>query len=254
MRLPNKVAIITGGSRGIGKAIAVEFAKEGANVVLVVDKDVEGANKVAGEVEAIGRKTLVVKADVSKRSEANRIVEETLKSFGRIDVLVNNAGISQVAPSVELSEEEWNRVLGINLSGVFFCSQAVAKVMIKQGKGKIINIASVTGEEAFPMRAAYCVSKSGAIMLTKVLAIEWAQYNIQVNAIAPGYVETELVLNLIRKGLIDVDALKRRIPMQRLAKPEEIAKVAVFLASEDSSYVTGETIIVDGGWVAYGYV
>jgi len=254
MKLLGKVAIVTGASRGIGEAIAMEFAKEGANVSLVVDKDIEGALKVADKIRSLGRGGLVIKADVSKRNEVESMVEKTLEKFRKIDILVNNAGVSQASPSIELSEDEWSRVIGINLSGVFYCCQAVGKVMIKQGGGKIINIASICGEVAFPMRAAYCSSKAAVIMLTKVLAIEWAKYGIQVNAIAPGYVETSLVLNLVSKGILDLEALKRRIPMGRLAKPEEIAKVASFLASDDCSYMTGATIIVDGGWTAYGYI
>ncbi len=254
MRLEGKVAIVTGGSRGIGKAIALAFAREGADVVVAVDRDIKGAKDVIAEVERIGRRGLVVRADVSRKGEVDEMVEKTVDEFGKIDILVNNAGIAQVIPSLEVEESEWRRVIDINLSGVFYCSQAAGKVMARQMEGNIINIASISGAAAYPMRAAYCSSKSAVIMLTKVLAIEWAKYNIRVNAIAPGYVETKLVQDLVSRGVLDVEALKRRIPMRRLAKPEEIAKVAVFLASDDSSYITGETIFVDGGWMAYGYV
>ncbi len=254
MKLLDKVSVVTGASRGIGRAIALEFAKEGADIVVVVDRDIDGAQKVVDEIRSMGREGLIVKADVSKRSEVDKVVQKALEKFGKIDVLVNNAGVSQVSPSVELSEDEWSHVIGVNLSGVFFCCQAVGKEMIKQRRGKIINISSISGVAAYPMRAAYCSTKAAVIMLTKVLAIEWAKYNIQVNAIAPGYVETSLVLNLISKGLLDLKALERRIPMGRLAKPDEIAKVAIFLASDDCSYITGETIFIDGGWTAYGYL
>ena len=251
-RLEGKVAIVTGGGSGIGKAIALAFAKEGADVI-IPDINFDAAKKTAKEVEDLGCKALPLKTDVSQRVEVEFMVDETLKRFGRIDILVNNAGITIVKPFEEFSEEEWDRVLSVNLKGVFLCSQLVGKQMIKQGRGKIINLSSIVGEIALPRRSAYCVSKAAIIMFTKVLAVEWAKYNINVNAIGPGYVETEMVASLVREGVVDRERLKKRIPKGRLASPEEIAKLAVFLASEESDYITGETVFMDGGFLAYCY-
>jgi len=253
-KLTDRVALVTGASRGIGKAIALAFAKEGARIAL---NDVEPNEETGREIEALGCQALVVRADVSKKVDVDRMVEGVLGEFGRIDILVNNAGVCTVCPAELLSEDDWDRDIDIDLKGVFLCSQAVGKVMIKQQKGSIINIASMAGKVALPKHSAYCAAKAGVIALTKVTAIEWARYNIRVNAIAPGFVGTEMIVQMIAKGLRkkeEQEGIEKRIPLRRLATPQEVADLAVFLASDQSGYVTGETIVIDGGWLAYGWI
>jgi NAD(P)-dependent dehydrogenase (short-subunit alcohol dehydrogenase family) len=201
----------------------------------------------------MGRRAIVVQADVAQRAEVDAMVNQVVKEFGRIDVLVNNAGMSVYGSSAELEETRWRRGLDVMLTGVFFCCQAAGKEMIKRRSGKIINIASINGIIAFPERACYCSAKAGVMALTKVLGCEWAKYNINVNAIAPSYVETDLVKNLASQGTLDIHELAARAPMGRLAKSTEVADMAVFLASEESAFVEGQTIVLDGGWTAYGY-
>lgn len=245
MKLENMVAIVTGSSRGIGRAIALAFAREGADLV-VNDLDLEGAEKVASEVEALGRRALAVKADVSRSDEVSHLVKSALAEFEKIDVLVNNAGILLAAPLEEISEEYWDRVLDVNLKGTFLCSQAVGREMIKRRKGSIINIGSIAGCMSYSMAGSYGPSKAAVINLTKQLAMEWAKYNIRVNAINPGLIRTPFTEPIYT----DEEVLRKRIqmiPLGRIGTPEDVAEVAVFLASEDSSYVTGQTIMVDGG-------
>lgn len=251
MRLKGKIAIVTGSGQGLGKAIGLAFAKEGCNVV-VNDINPKTAEEVVKEIKNLHCKSFSIIADTSNKKEVQVMVDKTLAEFGRIDLLVNNAGISAIAPSEDLSEELWDRAIGINLKGVFLCSQATGRIMIQQKQGKIINMASMTGFAALPKRLAYCSSKAGVISMTKVLAIEWAKHNINVNAIAPGYIKTKLVADVIARKIMDKETLVRRIPIGRLGTPEDVAKIAVFLASSESDYVTGETILVDGGWQAYG--
>jgi NAD(P)-dependent dehydrogenase (short-subunit alcohol dehydrogenase family) len=253
MRLKDKIAIVTGAGRGIGEAIATRLCSEGAKV-MVSDIDLPAAQNVCNHLNAKGNSTLPYKANVCSKSEVEAMVKATVEAFGRVDILVNNAGLSVVGPSVSLEESQWRNGLDVMLSGVFFCSQAVGKEMIQNKYGKIINIASVNGVVAFPERACYCAAKAGVMALTKVLGIEWARYNINVNAVAPGYVETDLVKNLASKGTLDVNELAGRTPMGRLAKGSEIADSVVFLASEESGYIQGQTIIIDGGWTAFGYL
>lgn len=253
MELKNKVALVTGGGQGIGRAIALAFAREGADVA-IDEIDMTTAEKVVAEVKALGCRAMAVKADVSIKKEIEEMVEAVTKEFGKIDILVNNAGVSVAVPSEELEESRWDKGIDVDLKGVFFCSQIVGRDMIKRKKGNIINIASIAGIGAFPARATYCSAKAGVIMLTKVLACEWAKYHINVNAIAPGYVKTELVEDLIRKGQYDEDALAKRAPAGRMGVPEDIANAAVFLAVDRSNYITGHTLVVDGGWSAYGYL
>jgi len=182
------------------------------------------------------------------------MVKRVVDEFGKIDILVNNAGMSVVGASAELEESRWRRGIDVMLNGVFFCSQAAGKEMIKQGSGKIINIASVNGIGAFPERACYGSAKAGVMQLTRTLGCEWARYNVNVNAIAPGYIRTQLVEDLLAKGVINESELARRTPAGRLGECEEVAYAAVFLASEESKYIVGQTIVVDGGWSAYMYL
>ncbi len=254
MRLKGKAAIVTGASRGIGRAIALALAKEGADVALNCSTSVDAARKVAREIEKMGRRAMVIQADVSNKAAVEKMIQEVVAQLGKIDILINNAGMSVVGPSAELKENIWRRGIDVMLTGVFFCSQAAGREMIKQKNGKIINIASINGIAAFPERACYCSAKAGVMALTKVLGCEWARYNINVNAIAPGYVETELVKDLASKGTLDVNELAGRTPSKLLTKCEDIADAVIFLASEDSKNIIGQTIVIDGGWTAYGYL
>ncbi len=253
MKLKDKVALVTGGSRGIGRAVCLAFASQGA-VVAVNATTFEGADKTAGEIRKRGGRAIAIKADVADPQQVNVMVEKVVNEFGRLDILVNNAGISMAKSSAELPIEDWNRAINIDLNGVFYCSQAAGRQMLKQKSGNIINMSSMYGLVVAPGRAAYSTSKGGINALTKVLGVEWAKDNIRVNAICPGYIMTELVTDLIDKGILDEAKLRKRCPMGRLGNVDEVAKVAVFLASDDSSYITGQTIVVDGGWSVYGYI
>jgi len=240
--ITGKSAIVTGASRGVGEAIAKGFAEAGADLVLV-SRNLSALERVAKEIEGLGRKALAISADIGK-------AEDALSVFPRIDILVNNAGISPVLKKAEeMTFREWEEIVRVNLTGTFLVSQEVGKVMIQQGGGKIINMVSVGATVAFPRQVAYCVSKGGILQLTKVLAVEWTRYNIQVNAIGPAYLETDLTKGMRESKIISEDLL-RRTPMGRFGKPKEIVGAALYLASDASSFVTGQTLFVDGGWLA----
>jgi len=247
MKLKGKTAIVTGASQGIGKGIALELADAGANVVINYNNNKEAATKVREEINNLKRNAIIVKADVSKQDEVKHLVEEAINKYHKIDILVNNAGIFIGGPIENLKEQDWERVIDVNLKGVFLCCQAVGKNMISnKSGGSIINIASISGSMPEINLGAYTPSKAGVIGLTRLLAIEWAKYNIRVNSISPGPIMTALQ----RKAYNTVDLLNARnnaIPMQRHGKPEEIGKLAVFLAYDDSSFITGEDIKADGG-------
>jgi 3-oxoacyl-[acyl-carrier protein] reductase len=253
MKLKSKVAIITGASKGIGKGIALRYAQEGASVVLA-SRSMDLLSALEDQIRREGGKALAVEADVSKPESVQTLVKKSVEYFGRLDIMVNNAGITVVGPSEELPSEDFNRALATDLCGVFYGCQCAARVMIPQGGGCIINITSMYGRLAAPARAAYCVSKAGANMLTKVLAVEWAKKNIRVNAIAPGYIRTELVQGVIDKGLLPMEGVLRRTPLGRIGEVEELMALAVYLASDESAYMTGSIIHIDGGWEAYGYI
>lgn len=245
--LRNKIALVTGASRGIGKAIAIGLAKVGAN--LVVCSHASSLAETVNAVKEIGVQIMGVKADVAQKSDVTKMVRQAINRFGRIDILVNNAGIYINRPVEEFSEEEWDRLIDTNLKGCFLCSQAVGKEMIRQKSGKIINITSVSGLASLPNTSVYCASKAGIIAFTKGLAVDWAKYNININAIAPGDVDTEMN----RKQHPDPDYIKMvrdSIPMHRAAMPEELVGTVVYLASKASDYVTGSLIMIDGGWTA----
>ena len=247
MKLQNKVSVVTGGSKGIGAAICIAFAREGSDVLVGYNSSENEARKVADEIQSLGRKSLAVKVDVSCGNQVDQMVATALDSFGKIDVLANVAGITFKSFMKDLPEEEWDRVIDTNLKGTFLCSQAVGKVMIQNGGGSIVNISSIAGHVPQVSGGVYSTSKAGVNMLSKVLALEWAEYNIRVNAISPGPVETEMVQYVYNTPELRAKR-KETIPLNRFAQPEEIATAAVFLASEDSSYTTGHCLVIDGGF------
>ena len=255
MRLEGKVAIVTGAARGIGRGIALRYAEEGANIV-IVELDEETAKATSREIEAKGRRALVVACDVTNASDVRAMVDTTLAEFGHLDVLVNNAGLGQrVVETVDLDEDEWDRVMAVNITGVFICSKYVAREMIKQESGKIVNISSVNGISAPPLVIAYNASKWAVIGFTKTLANELAPYKINVNAICPGPVDTDFQkANMAERAAVmrieesDLrERLRQSIPLQRWTEPEDLGAAAAFLASEDSAHMTGEYLVVSGG-------
>lgn len=245
MRLKDKVALITGGARGIGQAIAMAFAKEGADIV-VADVNLEVAQKTALDIEALGRKALALEMDVTDYQKVEEGVNKILDKFGKVDILVNNAGITKDNLLIRMSPAEWDAVINVNLKGTFNCIKAVSRPMIKQRSGRIISIASIIGLIGNWGQANYAASKAGIIALTKTIAKELASRNINANAVAPGFIQTEMTAKLSE----DVKAkMMEAIPMAKLGTPEDVANVCLFLASEESSYITGQTITVDGGMV-----
>jgi 3-oxoacyl-[acyl-carrier protein] reductase len=243
LKLTGKVALVTGAAQGIGKAVAMLLARNGANMV-VSDINLEKVEETAKEIELIGPKTIAIKVDVSNLKEVEQMVETILEKFGKIDILVNNAGITRDKLILRMTEEDWDAVLNVNLKGTFHCTKAVVRHMAKQRSGKIVNIASVVGEMGNASQANYSASKAGVIGLTKTIAREFAQRGINVNAIAPGYIETPMTEVLPEKVK---EELKRLIPMERLGKPEDVAEAVLFLVSEESNYVTGQVLNVNGG-------
>ncbi len=245
-----KVAIVTGAGQGIGQAVARRFVDEGARVVLAE------LNTQAGQTaaEALGDTALFCQTDVTKGADVRAMVDAAIKAFGRVDILVNNAGLFQHDLTADLSEETWDRVVDVDLKGTFLCCQAVGRVMMQQKAGRLVNISSINGLVAFPERLAYNCSKAGVIALTKVLASEWAVYNITVNSVAPGYVLTEATADHLTQGWFDGDSILRRTPLGRWIEMGDIAQAVSFLASDRAANITGVILPVDGGWVAYGYL
>ena len=245
-RLPGKVALVTGASRGIGRAIALGLAEAGAGV-MICSRKLPDLEKVADEIRSLGRKSLAVSAHVGRMEEITRLVGTAKEEFGRIDILVNNAGTGPGMPIMDVDERFWDAVMNLNLKGLVFLSQAVARIMKEYGGGRIINIASMDAFRPELNGGVYAMSKAGVVMATKVMAREWAQYNIRVNAIAPGNVHTRLGdSRWVVAPECEVEMIKRT-PMARIADPEEMASIAIYLASDASSYMTGETVLVDGG-------
>jgi 3-oxoacyl-[acyl-carrier protein] reductase len=253
LKLQNKVAIVTGSGRGIGRAIALRFAEEGASVV-VNSVHRENSDSVKNEIESRGGKAISVPCDISKAGSVDELFERTKQEYGGLDILVNNAGINIVKPAMEMPEADWDTILSINLRSIFVCSKAAAALMIPKRSGRIINISSIVGINPFPNRAPYATSKAGVIMLTRELATEWAKHNITVNAIAPGFILTDMLKNRISEGAISGDAILKRVPLGRFGVVEDIAHSAFFLAGEESSYITGHCLTVDGGYTANGFI
>jgi NAD(P)-dependent dehydrogenase (short-subunit alcohol dehydrogenase family) len=252
MKLKDKVAIITGAGSGIGEGIAIRFAREGAKIA-IPDIDGEKAERTAGKIRSMGKEALPLQADVSKATEVDEMVRKVKATFGPISTLVNNAGIRVPTALLDLSEEEWNRTIGVNLNGVFLCTQRVVREMVQDNiAGSIVNISSVAAYKAFRNRAAYCASKGGVISFTRAAALELAEKNIRVNAIAPGIIDTPLTAQYKTGMEEDSQAMRAflaTVPLGRWGQPDDIAAAALFLVSDEASYVTGTTLIVDAGMV-----
>lgn len=246
MQLTGKTAIVTGGSRGIGRAAALTLAEAGADVAVIYAGNTAAAEETVRLIEEKGRKGLAIQCDVADEAAVTAMVKDVKKELGRIDILVNNAGITRDGLLMIMKEDDWQAVLDTNLTGAFHCTKAVTRLMMKQRSGSIINITSVVGETGNAGQANYAASKAGLIGFTKSVAKELASRNIRCNAIAPGCIETDMTAVL---GEDTVDAMIKTIPMGRVAQPEEVAKAVLFLASDDASYITGQTLNVDGGMV-----
>jgi 3-oxoacyl-[acyl-carrier protein] reductase len=246
MQLKGKTAVVTGGSRGIGRAIALLLAEKGANVVVNYTSNSEAALEVVKKIEEMGAAAMAVKADVSKSDQVENLVNEVLNTFGSIDILVNNAGITRDNLIIRMTEQEFDEVINTNLKGAFICTKSVSRVMIKQKSGKIINVSSVVGIIGNAGQSNYAAAKAGLIGFTKSMAKELAKRGINVNAVAPGFIETDMTSKLSEKVK---EEFVKNIPLVRPGKPEDIAKAVLFLASEYSDYITGQVINIDGGMV-----
>jgi len=244
MDLKNKIAIVTGAGRGIGRGIALALAEAGAKVV-VSDINLEDCEKVVGEISGKNGQAFAVKCDVSKKAEVDEMISKTIEKFGQLDILVNNAGIFPFKPFLEMTEEDWDKVLDVNLKSIFLCSQAAAKAM-KEG-GKIVNISSIAAFVGFEGLTHYCASKGGINAMIRAMALELAKKKINVNAVAPGSIDTPGARQVSQSEEVKKQTLAM-IPLERTGQPEDIANLVVFLASEKADYITGQTIIVDGGW------
>jgi NAD(P)-dependent dehydrogenase (short-subunit alcohol dehydrogenase family) len=248
--ITGKTAVVTGGGTGLGEAAAKALAEAGASLVLCGRKQ-EALERVASEIESAGGKALPVAADVTKREDVEHMAEEAEKACGKVDILVNNAGINIVKPFLKLTEEEWDSVLNTNLKGCFYCCRSFGKGMVERKSGSIINIVSVFGRTGFMNISPYIASKGAIVQLTKALAVEWGRHNVRVNAIAPSYMKTDMAKRDIESDERVLQFNLSKIPMRRGGEPGELGGAVVFLASDASSFVTGETIAVDGGWLAW---
>ncbi|WP_077300271.1 3-oxoacyl-[acyl-carrier-protein] reductase [Virgibacillus pantothenticus] len=244
--LTGKNALVTGASRGIGRAIALELAKQGANVAVNYAGSEAKAEAVVNEIQQLGRQAVKIQADVADEADVKAMIKEVVSQFGTLDILVNNAGITRDNLLMRMKEAEFDEVINTNLKGVFICTKAVTRQMMKQRSGKIINVASIVGVSGNPGQANYVAAKAGVIGLTKTTAKELASRNIHVNAVAPGFISTDMTDALSEEQHKDMLTM---IPLQRLGAPEDVAKVVRFLASEDADYITGQTIHIDGGMV-----
>jgi len=242
--LNGKVAVVTGAGRGIGRSVAIALAEAGADVALA-SRTASQLEETAEEVRARGRRSLPIPTDVTQKKAVERLMSAVVDQLGGLHILVNNAGIVTPAPLLEQSEEDWDRVMAVNLKSVFLCTQAAGRYMVEQRYGKVINMASTGGVVASPGKAAYHASKAGIILFTKSVAFEWIRYNINVNAVGPGIVDTELADQFIWKGTRE--SMLKAVPMRRFGAPKEIAGLVVFLASDLASYMVGEHVIIDGG-------
>ena len=249
MKLDGKVAVVTGASRGIGKAIAETFAREGADVVVNYVKSEGEAKEVVKQIKMMGRRAVAVKADVSKRADAQRMFNKVLAEFGKVDILVNNAGIGTGGTTLDTPEEDWDRVIAVNLKGPFNCTQIAAKTMVEQKSGKIINISSISGLGGAPFgELAYCCAKAALIAMTTVAAQDLGPYGINVNSVAPGWTRTDMTSRATKEKTEELQKLKAGMAaMRRIGEPQDIANAALFLASNEASFVTGQVLVADGG-------
>ena len=257
LRLEGKVALVTGAGTGIGQATAILFAEEGADIV-AANLELTEAEETAEVIRRMGRRAVAVAADISEPEEVHAMVDRAINEFGGVNILVNNAGLPAV-PVPDAFEikgkyiEAWDRVFEINVRATFLCSQRVGQWMTTHGGGKIVNVASQTGIAGVPYVNAYGPSKAAVINMTRSLAVEWAKYNINVNCVAPCWTRTSRLEKAIEKGVVSLAEIQERCPMGRPAEPEDVAKAILFLASDDAGFMTGITLPVDGGWLAYGY-
>lgn len=247
--LNGQVALVTGAARGLGRAISLALAHAGADVALGL-RDVNADAGVAAEIRKLGRRALPLQMDVSKMEQIFRAVDDTVKEFGRIDILVNNAGIAPENPAEKVREEDFDATLAVNLKGTFFASQAAGRVMIGQKKGTIINMSSQAGFAALPTESVYCMTKAAIAHLTKCLAVEWGKHGITVNAVAPTFIHTPGTESALADPAFRADTVERIAALHRIGEPMEVAGAVVFLASPAASLITGETILIDGGWTA----
>ncbi|KKS18981.1 MAG: Short-chain dehydrogenase/reductase SDR [Candidatus Roizmanbacteria bacterium GW2011_GWC2_41_7] len=236
---------------GMGRAHALVLAKAGARV-MVADISSEECEKVVKEIEKNGGEAMAIKCDVSKKEEVDKMIETVVKKWGKLDILINNAGIAQFVPFLQMTEAEWDKTININLKGYFLCAQAAAKEMQRQGSGAIVNIASVAMGQVgvgFPNLTHYCASKGGIVGMSEAMAIELAPYNIRVNVVSPGAIDTPMI-DPVKQDKAAMAGILARVPLRRVGKPEEVANAVLFLASDESSYMTGSVVVVDGGWLA----
>lgn len=253
-RLSNKIAVVTGASRGIGRSIAITLAQEGASVACLATTR-ENTQAVVDEITAADGIAHGFGCRVEDATEVQRTFEDIQKTMGSIDLLVNNAGISKPVPLLEMSEQNWDLHMDVNAKSVFLCSQAAIRQMKDAGEGgSVINIGSIVGENAIPQTLGYCASKATINHMTRVMAVECAKYKVRVNCIAPGYVRTELIDELVANGKLALDAIEKRTPQRRMGELDEISQAVVYVASDDASFMTGSVLTVDGGWSAYGYL
>ncbi|MBI4696342.1 MAG: glucose 1-dehydrogenase [Gammaproteobacteria bacterium] len=253
MKLLDQVALVTGASRGIGKSIALGLAAAGAHVACVATRE-ENAAEVAAAVRALGRRALAVGCRVEDAAQVAAAVERVEAELGPVDLLVNNAGISLPQSLLKMTEENWDQHMDVNAKSVFLCTQAVVRKMQAAGRpGNIVNIGSILGRNAVPATLGYCTSKAAVDHMTRVLAIECAKWNIRVNCVAPGYIRTELIDELVREGKLTLDAIEKRTPQRRMGSGTDVAQAVVYVASADAGFMTGSVLVIDGGWNAYGY-
>lgn len=248
----NKVAVVTGASRGLGKAIALELANEGARVACVATK-AENVAEVVAEIRSGGGEAIALGCRVEIGADVKATFAQVEEQLGPVAILVNNAGVTYPEATLDMSEENWDLHMNVNAKSIFLCSQAAARQMKAHGGGSIVNIGSILGRNAFPATLGYCASKAAVDHMTRVMAIEWARYKIRVNCIASGYVRTDLIDRLAEEQKLTLRDLEKRTPQRRLGTGADIAKAVRYIASEDAGFVTGEVLVVDGGWTAFGY-
>ncbi|OGA40401.1 MAG: hypothetical protein A3G24_12745 [Betaproteobacteria bacterium RIFCSPLOWO2_12_FULL_62_13] len=252
--LAGKIALVTGASRGIGRDISIALAQAGAAVACAARRS-ERAQETVDKITALGARALAVSAHVEQGPLVEEMFRRTETELGPIDILVNNVGIARRKSVLDMTEDDWNEHLDTNAKSVFLCSKRAAQAMISRGSGgAIVNIGSIAGHNAFPQRLGYCASKAAVEHMTRVMATEWAKNRIRVNCIAPGYIATEAIEWFAQKGILDIEALKRRTPMGHLGAGADVGAAAVFLASDAARFITGSILTVDGGWTAYGYL